>query len=191
MILFLESYDDNMPNIIMTGPYIPYYNVTTEVNISPEGGEPPLREEVRTLVKPRTQWDDEDKKMANLDVRARNFIVQAMPTDIYKAIQNCSTAKKMWDTLITMFEGSCTAMESTKTTLTRKYERFFVLKGESLIETHTRFNAIVNDLISIGINKPQNVLKSKFLDSLPPKWNSYVATVKLSPVYLESVWSSS
>ena len=114
MILFLESYDDNMPNIIMTGPYIPYYNVTTEVNISPEGGEPPLREEVRTLVKPRTQWDDEDKKMANLDVRARNFIVQAMSTDIYKAIQNCSTAKKMWDTLITMFEGSSTAMESTK-----------------------------------------------------------------------------
>src|SRR5919199_878142 len=185
MILFLESYDDNMPNIIMIGPHIPYYNVTTEVNISPKGEEPRLREEVRTLVKPRTQWDDEDKKMANLDVRARNFIVQAMPTDIYKAIQNCSTAKKMWDTLITMFEGSSTAMESTKTTLTRKYERFFALKGESLIETHTRFNAIVNDLISIGINKPQTVLKSKFLDSLPPKWNSYVATVKLSPVYLE------
>src|SRR5919199_638548 len=108
-----------------------------------------------------------------------------MTKDVYKAIQNCTTAKKMWDTLITMFEGSSTAMESTKTTLTRKYERFFALKGESLIETHTRFNAIVNDLISIGINKPQNVLKSKFLDSLPTKWNSYVATVKLSHVYLE------
>ena len=83
MILFLESFDDNMPNIIMTGPHIPHYNVATEVNVASEGEEPRLREELRTLVKPRTQWDDEDKKMANLDVRARNFIVQAMPTDIY------------------------------------------------------------------------------------------------------------
>ena len=33
MILFLESYDDNMPNIITTGPYIPYINVTTQVNM--------------------------------------------------------------------------------------------------------------------------------------------------------------
>src|ERR687885_20610 len=185
MILFLESYDDNMPSIILNGPYTPHYTVTTEVNIAPEGEEPRMREDVRTMVKTRTQWDDEDKKLANLDVRARNFIVQAMPTDVYKAIQNCTTAKKMWDTLITMFEGSSTTMESTKTTLTRKYERFFALKGESLVETHTRFNAIVSDLISIGINKTQSVLKSKFLDSLPPKWNSYVATVKLSPVYQE------
>src|SRR5919199_2544183 len=84
-----------------------------------------------------------------------------------------------------MFEGSSTTMESTKTTMTRKYERFFALKSESLVDTHTRFNCIVNDLISIGIHKTQPVLKSKFLDSLPPKWNSYVATIKLSPVYQE------
>ena len=185
MLLFLESFDNDIPDIIKIGPHIPHYDVHTDVNTAPDGEAPRMTVEVRSLVKPKTQWDDEDKRRANLDVRARNFIVQAMPTDIYKAIQNCSTAKKMWDTLTTMFEGSSTTMESTKTTLTRKYERFFALKGEYLVETHTRFNAIVNDLISIGINKTQSVLKSKFLDSLPPKWNSYVATVKLSPVYQE------
>ena len=91
----------------------------------------------------------------------------------------------MWETLIVMFEGSHTSLESTITTLTRKYERFFSLKNETLTDTHTRFNAIVNDLISVGIIKSSNVLKSKFLDSLPPKWNNFITTVKLSPIYRE------
>ena len=109
----------------------------------------------------------------------------AVPKDIYKAIRHCPTVKKMWETLTVMFEGCETSLESTRTTLTRRYERFFALKNESLTGTHTRFNALVNDLISIDINKEASVLKSKFLDSLPPKWNHYVASVKLSPVYKE------
>nr|XP_043638058.1 uncharacterized protein LOC122609064 [Erigeron canadensis] len=91
----------------------------------------------------------------------------------------------MWDTLIVMYEGCATSMESTKTTLTRRYERFFAHKNESLTDTHTRFNALVNDLIAIDIHKDDDFLKSKLLDSLPLKWNNYVASVKLSPVYEE------
>nr|XP_043629832.1 uncharacterized protein LOC122601129 [Erigeron canadensis] len=95
----------------------------------------------------------------------------------------CSTTKKMWGTLTVMFEGCSTSMESTITTLTRRYERFFSLRNESLTDTHTRCNALVNDLAAIGITKKTDVLKSKFLDSLPPKWNNYISSVKLSSVY--------
>nr|XP_043638062.1 uncharacterized protein LOC122609068 [Erigeron canadensis] len=95
----------------------------------------------------------------------------------------CSTAKKMWGTLTVMFEGCSTSMESTITTLTRRYERFFSLRNESLTDTHTCFNALVNDLAAVGITKKNEVLKSKFLDSLPPKWNNYISSVKLSSVY--------
>nr|XP_043639326.1 uncharacterized protein LOC122610400 [Erigeron canadensis] len=89
----------------------------------------------------------------------------------------------MWGTLTVMFEGCSTSMESTITTLTRRYERFFSLRNESLTDTHTRFNALVNDLAAVGIEKKNEVLKSKFLDSLPPKWNNYISSVKLSSVY--------
>nr|XP_043639289.1 uncharacterized protein LOC122610360 [Erigeron canadensis] len=95
----------------------------------------------------------------------------------------CSTAKKMWSTLTVMFEGCSTSMESTITTLTRRYERFFSLRNESLTDTHTCFNALVNDLTVVGITKKNEVLKSIFLDSLPPKWNNYISSVKLSSVY--------
>nr|XP_043630023.1 uncharacterized protein LOC122601320 [Erigeron canadensis] len=74
-------------------------------------------------------------------------------------------------------------MESTITTLIRRYERFFSLRNESLTDTHTRFNALVNDLAVVGITKKNEVLKSKFLDSLPPKWNNYISFVKLCSVY--------
>nr|XP_043619692.1 uncharacterized protein LOC122591492 [Erigeron canadensis] len=95
----------------------------------------------------------------------------------------CSTAKKMWGTLTVIFVGCSTSMESTITTLTRSYERFFSLRNESLTDTHTRFNALVNDLVVVGITKKNEILESKFLDSLPPKWNNYISSVKLSSVY--------
>ena len=183
MSLFLESIDNNMPDILKDGPHIP----TSTIVIDPivREGQPTIPSEVRTIVKNKADWVDEDRRLANLDVKARNFIVQAVPKDIYHSIKMCPTAKKMWETLTVMYEGSSTSMESTITTLTRKYERFFSLRNESLTDTHTRFNALVNDLITVGMFKSNDVLKSKFLDSLPPKWNTFISTVKLSPIYKE------
>jgi len=183
MSLFLESIDNNMPDILTDGPHIPTSTVVIDATV--RDGQPTIPAEVRTIVKSKADWVDEDRRLVNLDVKARNFIVQAVPKDMYHSIKLCPTAKKMWETLTVMFEGSSTSMESTITTLTRKYERFFALKNESLTDTHTRFNALVNDLITVGIVKTNDVLKSKFLDSLPPKWNNYVSTVKLSAIYRE------
>src|ERR1043166_1426967 len=183
MSLFLESIDNNMPDILADGPHIPTSTIVIDATV--RDGQPAIPAEVRTIVKNKADWLDEDRRLANLDVKARNFIVQAVPKDIYHSIKMCPTAKKMWETLTVMYEGSSTSMESTITTLTRKYERFFSLKNESLTDTHTRFNALVNDLITVGIVKSSDVLKSKFLDSLPPKWNNYVSTVKLSAIYRE------
>ena len=181
MSLFLESIDNNMPDILQDGPYVPTQTVVVEAVV--REGLPTIPATVKTIVKDKADWVDEDRRLANLDVKARNFIVQAIPKDLYHSIKMCSTAKKMWETLRIMYEGCSTSMESTITTLTRKYERFFSLRNESLTDTHTRFNALVNDLAAVGIVKNNSVLKSKFLDSLPPKWNNYINSVKLSSVY--------
>nr|XP_043611717.1 uncharacterized protein LOC122583368 [Erigeron canadensis] len=181
MSLFLESIDHNMPDILTDGPYVPTQTLVVDAVV--RDGHPTIHATVKTIVKDRADWGDEDRRLANLDVRARNFIVQAVPKNIYHSIKMCSTAKKMWGTLTIMFEGCSTSMESTITTLTRRYERFFSLRNESLIDTHTRFNALVNDLAAVGITKKIEVLKSKVLDSLPPKWNNYISSVKLSFVY--------
>nr|XP_043615903.1 uncharacterized protein LOC122587802 [Erigeron canadensis] len=181
MSLFLESIDNNMPDILVDGPYVP--TSTFVIDAVVREGQPTIPATVKSIVKDKTDWGDEDRRLANLDVKARNFIVQAVPKDIYHSIKMCSTAKKMWSTLTVMFEGCSTSMESTTTTLTRRYERFFSLRNESLTDTHTRFNALVNDLAAVGITKKTDVLKSKFLDSLPPKWNNYISSMKLSSVY--------
>jgi gag-polypeptide of LTR copia-type/Zinc knuckle len=183
MSLFLESIDPNMPDILRDGPYVPTNTVVTEAIV--REGQPTIPAQVKIVTKEKEDWEDNDRRMVSLDVKARNFIVQAVPKDIFHSIKLCTSAKNMWETLTVMFEGSSTSMESTITTLTRKYERFFALRNESLTDTHTRFNALVNDLISVGIVKTSHVLKSKFLDSLPPKWNNYVSTVKLSGIYKE------
>nr|XP_043629939.1 uncharacterized protein LOC122601244 [Erigeron canadensis] len=181
MSLFLESIDNNMSDILQDGSYVPTQTLVVEAVV--REGQPTIPATVKSIVKDKADWSDEDRRLANLDVKTRNFIVQAVLKDIYHSIKMCSTAKKMWVTLTVMFEGCSTSMESTITTLTRKYVRFFYLRNESLTDTHTRFNALVNDLAAVGIIKKNSVLKSKFLDSLPPKWNNYISSVKLSSIY--------
>nr|XP_043625657.1 uncharacterized protein LOC122597087 [Erigeron canadensis] len=181
MSLLLKSIDNNMPDILVDGPYVPTSTVVVDAVVGE--GNPTIPATVKSIVKDKADWGDEDRRLANLDVKARNFIVHVVPKDIYHSIKMCSTAKKMWGTLTVMFEGCYTSMESTITTLTRRYERFFSLRNESLTDTHTRFNFLVNDLAVVGITKKTDVLKSKFLDSLSPKWNNYISSVKLSSVH--------
>nr|XP_043630031.1 uncharacterized protein LOC122601330 [Erigeron canadensis] len=181
MSLLLESMDNNMPDILTDGPYIPKQTLVVDAVV--RDGQPTIPATIKTIVKDRADWGDEDRRLANLDVKARNFIVQVVPKDIYHSIKMYFTTKKMWGTLTVMFEGCPTSMESTITTLTRRYERFFSLRNESSTDTHTRFNSLVNNLAAVGITKKNEVLKRKFLDSLPPKWNNYISSVKLSSVY--------
>ena len=57
-------------------------------------GQPTIPATVKERVKGKADWSDEDRRMVNLDVKARNFIVQAVPKDIYHSIKRCTTAKK-------------------------------------------------------------------------------------------------
>jgi hypothetical protein len=90
MSLFLESIDNNMPDILADGPHIPTSTIVIDATV--RDGQPAIPAEVRTIVKNKADWLDEDRRLVNLDVKARNFIVQAVPKDIYhsiKLLSNC------------------------------------------------------------------------------------------------------
>nr|XP_043633191.1 uncharacterized protein LOC122604363 [Erigeron canadensis] len=157
MSLFLESIDNNMPDILVDGPYVP--TSTVVIDAVAREGHPTIPATVKSIIKDKVDWGDEDRRLANLDVKLRNFIVQAVSKDIYHSIKMCSTTKKMWGTL------SCLRVALLPWNLP-----LLLTLG-------------VNDLAAVGITKKTDVLKSKFIDSLPPKWDNYISSVKLSFVY--------
>ena len=59
---------------------------------------------------------------------------------------NCSIAKKMWDTIELLMEGTYEVKENRLDILTSQYEAFKSLPGESITQVFERYNKLLNDL---------------------------------------------
>ena len=110
-ITVLESMDYPMFEIITKGPSVP---MNQPVNNNVAVGEKQKKEE--------HNFDDNDKRLLNMDVRSRSAICNALPYNIYHIVQNEKTAKSMLDTLTIAFEGTPEVIETIKNNLNRKYE---------------------------------------------------------------------
>ena len=82
MQIFIEAIDLNIWEAIEIGPYIPTMVVRNA-----------------TIEKPREQWDEEERKMVQYNLKAKNIITSTLGMDEYFRVSNCKGAKDMWDTL--------------------------------------------------------------------------------------------
>ncbi|KAJ9539297.1 hypothetical protein OSB04_032030 [Centaurea solstitialis] len=62
-------------------------------------GKPP-----RELVKPVTDWNDEDRRLVNIDTKARSLIAMSLPDDIFHSVCHLRSAKEIWNTLYVQHE---------------------------------------------------------------------------------------
>ena len=76
-MVVLETMDYEMVKIIKTGPHIPIFQPI--VNNAPIG---PMKQ------KPESSYDNDDKRLVNLDVRARAAIGNSLPYYIYHLCDN-------------------------------------------------------------------------------------------------------
>ena len=125
-------------------------------------------------------WTSTDKHLVSLDVKGRSAISNALPYNTFHLVQNCESAKEMMDTLTVAFEGTEEVRATTLSNLIRQYERFFAKKDETLTQTFTRFNCLINDLRRYNEIKHNFVLVVKFLDSLGSQWDHYSDVLKNS-----------
>ena len=59
-----------------------------------------------TIEKPMEQWDEEEKRMVQYNLKAKNIITSALGMDEYFRVSNSKNAKEMRDTLQVTHEGS-------------------------------------------------------------------------------------
>ncbi|KAI3523649.1 hypothetical protein L1887_01928 [Cichorium endivia] len=167
-LMVLETMDYHMPDILKNGTYIHHFTVTKD-------GVP-----VEKKATPPHEFTEDDKRLVNLDARARAAIGNSLPYEIYHLVQNCLTAKEMLSTLTVAFEGTAEVLAAQENILNRKYEHFFAYKNETITQTFNRFNCLVNDMRRFNIIKLDSVLVLKFLDSLDDKWEHHVDVLKNS-----------
>ena len=100
-------------------------------------------DEVKKLVH---KFDDEDKCVIVLDVRARTAKGNTLPHDIFHFVQKFWSTKEMIDTLIVAYEGTDEVKFVNKNNLNWWYEHFFQQKNETLTQVVNCFDCLVNDM---------------------------------------------
>ncbi|KAJ9552545.1 hypothetical protein OSB04_016590 [Centaurea solstitialis] len=175
MELFLSGSDPQISYFLENGPHVP----TQTVHAIPAAGNQPALPE-RELVKPVTDWNDEDRRLVNIDTKARSLIAMSLPDDVFHSVCHLRSAKEIWDTRCVQYEGTAVLMESRKIFLVRQYERFIHQKDETLSQLHQRFNCLLIDLKTIGTTYPNSEVVTKFMEALPEHWEIYTSCLTMS-----------
>ncbi|KAJ9538956.1 hypothetical protein OSB04_031689 [Centaurea solstitialis] len=164
-----------IPYFLENGPHVPTQTVHP---IPAAAGQPTLPE--RELVKPVTDWNDEDRRLVNIDTKARSLIAMSLPDDVFHSVCHLRSAKEIWDTLCVQYEGTVVLMESRKIFLVRQYESFIHQKDETLSQLHQRFNRLLIDLKTIGTTYSNSEVVTKFMEALPEHWEVYTSCLTMS-----------
>ncbi|KAJ9535340.1 hypothetical protein OSB04_un001549 [Centaurea solstitialis] len=175
MELFLSGSDPQIPYFLENGPHVPTQTVHP---IPTAAGQPAVPE--RQLVKPVTDWNDEDRRLVNIDTKARSLIAMSLPDDVFHSVCHLRSAKEIWDTLCVQYEGTAVLMESRKIFLVRQYESFIHQKDETLSQLHQRFNCLLIDLKTIGTTYSNSEVVTKFMEALPEHWEIYTSCLTMS-----------
>ncbi|KAJ9536147.1 hypothetical protein OSB04_un000680 [Centaurea solstitialis] len=175
MELFLSGSDPQIPHFLENGPHVP----TQTVHAVPATGDQPAIP-ARELVKPVTDWNDEDRRLVNIDTKARSLIAMSLPDDVFHYVCHLRSAKEIWDTLCVQYEGTAVLMESRKIFLVCQYESFIHQKDETLSQIHQRFNCLLIDLKTIGTIYPNSEVVTKFMEALPEHWEIYTSCLTMS-----------
>ncbi|KAJ9541694.1 hypothetical protein OSB04_028200 [Centaurea solstitialis] len=173
--LFLSGSDPQIPYFLENGPHVPTQTVHA---VPAANGQPAIPS--RELVKPVTDWNDEDRRLVNIDTKARSLIAMSLPDDIFHSVCHLRSAKEIWNTLCVQYEGTSVLMESRKIFLVRQYESFIHQKDETLSQIHQRFNCLLIDLKTTGTVYPNSEVITKFMEALPEHWEIYTSCLTMS-----------
>ncbi|KAJ9556834.1 hypothetical protein OSB04_011448 [Centaurea solstitialis] len=168
MELFLSGSDPQIPYFLENGPHVPTQTVHP---IAAAGGQPAIPE--RELVKPVTDWNDEDRRLVNIDTKARSLIAMSLPDDVFHSVCHLRSAKEIWDTLCVQYEGTAVLMESRKIFLASK------------LTSVTVFSTLVMKcsnipVVTIGTTYPNFEVVTKFMEALPEHWEIYTSCLTMS-----------
>ncbi|CAL1376722.1 unnamed protein product [Linum trigynum] len=82
-------------------------------------------------------WSAAQKKSTQLNQRAMHILQSAMVPDEADKVENCDTARKIWRTLETTYEGTSNIKETRIDLLMHEHAAFDMLPGESIHDMYS------------------------------------------------------
>ncbi|KAK8507805.1 hypothetical protein V6N12_074370 [Hibiscus sabdariffa] len=107
MMIFLQSIDYKLWEIIKDGPTIPSKRVG-EILIPKE----------------RHEWSDQERKQVQLNAKALHILLCALGPDEFAKVFSCDNAKEIWNKFEVIHEGTNKVKETKIGLLNLNYENF-------------------------------------------------------------------
>ncbi|KAJ9536351.1 hypothetical protein OSB04_un000469 [Centaurea solstitialis] len=184
MIQFLNNIDKTLMVSIQEGPIKPYIDIPG----TPETATTPAIEPRRVFILFQ-HYNELEKIRAELDDKALTFLTMAIPNDLFNRVDSRNTAKELWDELEKQFQGRERSIQAKLNQAIGAYEGFKALEGETLADSYSRFNIILNDLKRNGMHKSTSEINFKFLKNLNPEWDHYSMNKNLAEEDLHDLYS--
>src|SRR4030067_2120365 len=126
----------------------------------------------------RKSLTEAQKKVYKKHHRARGIIIDAIQHEEFMRICNKSTAKSIYDSLCSTYEGNQQVKEAKANMLVHQYELFKMSEDETIESMFTRFQTLVSGLqvLKKSYTTPDHV--KKILRSLPAKWRPKVTSIE-------------
>ncbi|KAM0038010.1 putative transcription factor interactor and regulator CCHC(Zn) family [Helianthus debilis subsp. tardiflorus] len=125
---------------------------------------------------------EDQKKIYDLEKKAYAILTQALSKDIYHQFASFKTTKKLWDGLKTRGVGNVATRQLRHDLLKKEFDGFACLDKESLGDMTSRFYHLLTELDNFGVATTQTEVVKKFVDALPPQWNSFLEILKYNGV---------
>ncbi|GJV71345.1 hypothetical protein Tco_1491340 [Tanacetum coccineum] len=122
-------------------------------------------------------WHFFKKSQYITDVKVMNYLVQAIPNDIYNSVDECKNAKEMWEQIKRLMFGSDVTSHVRHSRLMDEFVKFRAKEGESLEFVYERLTMLVNSMDYNNVCPIPVSINTKFLNFLQPEWIKYVTMV--------------
>ncbi|KAJ9541520.1 hypothetical protein OSB04_028026 [Centaurea solstitialis] len=102
-------------------------------------------------VKPKKDWDEEEREVADLASKCKRLLIMAIPNDIFESLDHCETSMELWCEIQKQLEGGIKTLKNNKTVCINEYHDFKAKEGESLKETYSCLNVLINKCRRSGV----------------------------------------
>ncbi|RVW97634.1 hypothetical protein CK203_027966 [Vitis vinifera] len=141
-----------------------------------ENGVPAVAEGVVLTDVQRKHIEDQQLK----DLKAKNYLFQALDRFILETILNKKTTKDIWDSMKQKFQGTTRVKRGNLQALRKEFEILHMKLGETVNEYFSRTLAIANKMKVNGEDKGNTVVVEKILRSMTSKFDYVVCSIEES-----------
>ncbi|GJX79239.1 hypothetical protein Tco_0327388 [Tanacetum coccineum] len=169
-----DSGANKRPLMLEKGNYIPWESRFRRLMIpNPDNAELQILEQLSKMT-------EGTKKQYIADVRVMNYLLLAIPNDIYNSVDACKNAKEMWERIKRLMYGSDVTTHVRHSRLMDEFDKFAAKEGELLESVYERLTTLVNIMDRNNVHPIYVSINTKFLNCLQPEWSKYVTMVRFN-----------